>query len=88
MRHRLPTACSQWFGWGEVGCLITYGEHNDDIGRRAAAQVVKILNGTLPSDIPIEQPTKFKLILNARTAKALDLTIPPSMLVLADEVIE
>ena len=88
MRYRLPTACSQWFGWGEAGCLITYGEDTDDIGRRAAAQVVKILNGTKPSDIPIEQPTKFKLIVNAKTAKALGLTLPPSLLALANEVIE
>ena len=88
MRYRLPTACAQWLGWGKAGCLVTYGEDPDDIGRRAAAQVVKILNGTKPSDIPIERPTKFKLIVNAKTAKALDLTLPPSLLVLADEVIE
>jgi putative ABC transport system substrate-binding protein len=89
MRHRLPTACAQWFGWGEVGCLITYGEDgNDELGRRAAVQVIRILNGTKPSDIPIEQPTKFKLIVNAKTAKTLGLTLPPSMLVMADEVIE
>ena len=88
MRYRLPTACAQWFGWGKAGCLITYGEDSDDIGRRAAAQVVKILNGTKPSDIPIEQPTKFKLIVNAKTAKVLGLSLPPSLLALADEVIE
>ena len=88
MRHRLPTACSQWFGWGQAGCLITYGEDTANIGRRAAAQVVKILNGTKPSDIPIEQPTKFKLIVNDKTAKEFGLTLPPSMLALADEVIE
>ena len=87
-RHRLPTACTQWFGWGKAGCLITYGEDSSDIGRRAAAQVVKILNGTRPADIPIEQPTKFTLIVNAKTAKQLGLTLPTSMLVLADEVIE
>jgi putative ABC transport system substrate-binding protein len=56
--------------------------------RRAAAQVVKIFNGTKPADIPIEQPTKFKLILNAKTAKALGLAVPPSMLAMADEMIE
>jgi putative ABC transport system substrate-binding protein len=89
MRHRLPTACAQWFGWGKEGCLITYGEDgNDELGRRAAVQVIKILNGTKPSDIPIEQPSKFKLIVNAKTAKELGLTLPPSMLVMADEVIE
>jgi len=87
--HRLPTACAQWLGWGEVGCLITYGEDaNFEMGPRAAFQVIKILNGTKPSDIPIEQPSKFKLIVNAKTAKALSLTVPPSMLAMADEVIE
>ena len=89
MRHRMPTACAQWFGWGNAGCLITYGEDaNDELGRRAATQVIRILNGTKPSDIPIEQPTKFKLVVNARTAKELGLTLPPSILVMADEVIE
>src|SRR5262249_2538261 len=88
MRHRLPTACAQWFGWGEAGCLITYGEDGEEMGRRAAAQVIKILNGTKPSDIPIEQPTKFKLIVNAKTAKALGLRLPPLVLAGADEVIE
>jgi putative ABC transport system substrate-binding protein len=88
MRHRLPTACAQWFGWGKAGCLITYGEDQEDIGRRAAGQAAKILNGTKPADIPIELPTKFKLILNAKTARALDLVLPPSLLALADEVIE
>ena len=88
MRYRLPTACAQWFGWGKEGCLITYGEDPVFMGRRAAAQVVKILKGTKPSDIPIEQPISFKLIVNANTAKTLGLTLPPSMLVVADEVIE
>ena len=88
MRYRLATACAQWFGWGEAGCLITYGEDNLKMGRRAATQVAKALSGTNPSDIPIEQPTKFKLIVNAKTAKALSLTVPPSLLALADEVIE
>jgi putative tryptophan/tyrosine transport system substrate-binding protein len=88
MRYRLPTACAQRFGWAKEGCLITYGENPVFMGRRAAAQVVKILNGTKPSDIPIEQPTNFKLIVNANTAKTLGLTMPPSLLALADEVIE
>ena len=88
MRYRLPTACAQWFGWGKAGCMITYGEDQDDIGRRAGEQAAKILKGTKPSDIPIEQPTKFRLIVNAKTAMALGLTVPPSLLALADEVIE
>jgi putative ABC transport system substrate-binding protein len=88
MRHRLPTACVQWFPWSEAGCLITYGEIDEDQGRRAAAQVIKILNGTKPSDISIEQPTKFKLIVNSKTAKELGLTVPPLLLHQADQVIE
>jgi putative ABC transport system substrate-binding protein len=88
LRYRLPTACAQSFGWGEAGCLITYGEDPYDLRRRGAAQVAKILNGTKPADIPVEQPTKFNLIVNARTAKALGLTLPPSLFALADEVIE
>jgi len=88
MRHRLSTACGQQFGWGKEGCLITYGEDPVYMGRRAAAQVVKILNGTQPSDIPIEQPVNFKLIVNAKTAKELGLTLPPTLLAMADELIE
>lgn len=88
MRHRLPTACAQWFRWASAGCLITYGEDAYDLRRRAAVQTAKILNGARVSDIPIEQPTKFKLIVNATTAKALGLALPRSLLALADEVIE
>jgi putative ABC transport system substrate-binding protein len=88
MRHRLPTACTQFFGWAKEGCLITYGENDPDRGRRAAAQVVKIFNGTKPADIPIEQATRFRLIVNAKTAKALDLTLPSSLIAMADEVID
>jgi putative ABC transport system substrate-binding protein len=88
IRHRLPTACALLLGWGEAGCLLTYGEIDEERGRRTGAQVIKILKGTKPSDIPIEQPMRFKLIVNAKTAKALSLTLPPSLLALADEVIE
>jgi putative ABC transport system substrate-binding protein len=87
MRYRLPTACAGLYRSNE-GCLITQTADEPEMGRRAAAQVVKIFNGTNPADIPIEQPTKFKIIVNAKTAKALGLTLPPSLLALADEVIE
>ena len=66
-------------GWGE-GCLISYAADQPELGRRVAAQVVKIFNGTKPADIPIEQPTRFTLIVNAKTAKTLGLTVPPSLL--------
>lgn len=87
-RHGLATACVQWFGWAQEGCVITYGEDQSFLRRAAALQVDKILRGMKPADIPVEQPTNFKLIINSKSAKALGLTVPQSVLALADEVIE
>jgi len=72
----------------EAGALISYGPNVPDLFRRAGNLVDKILRGAKPSDIPVEQPTKFDLVINLTTAKALGLTIPHNLLVLADEVIE
>lgn len=87
LKNRLPTM-SGLSEMVEAGGLIAYGPHYGDLYRRAATHVHKILKGAKPADLPVEQPTRFELVINLKTAKALGLTIPPSVLVRADQVIQ
>jgi len=87
LRRKLPTAAGTR-AFVDAGCLMSYGESMNDMFRRAAVYVDKILKGAKPADLPVEQPTKFELVINLRTAKALGLAIPPSLLGRADQVIE
>jgi putative ABC transport system substrate-binding protein len=86
VQSRLP-AISWRRTFAQVGGLMAYGPHHPDLWRRAAALVDKILKGAKPADLPVEQPMKFDLVINLKTAKALGITIPPTLLILADEVI-
>lgn len=87
IKHRLPTSGSH-SAWAEGGLLISYGTDFADLFRRSALLVEKILKGAQPADLPVEQPTKFELVINMKTAKALGLTVQPSLLSRADRVIE
>jgi putative ABC transport system substrate-binding protein len=86
-RNRLPSMYGQK-EFADAGGLITYGPNTADLWRRAATYVDKILKGAKPGELPVAQPTKFELVINLKTAKALGLTIPPSLLLRADQVIE
>jgi putative ABC transport system substrate-binding protein len=85
-KHRLPSIAG-YREYVEAGGLISYGASLNSICLRAATYVDKILKGAKPADLPVEQPTKFELIINGKTAKTLGLKIPQSLLIMADKVI-
>jgi ABC-type uncharacterized transport system substrate-binding protein len=87
LRNRLPAASLQK-EYAEAGFLLTYGADIPDLYRRAAGFVDRLLKGAKPAELPVEQPTKFELVINLKTAKALGIIVPPTLLTRADEVIE
>jgi putative ABC transport system substrate-binding protein len=87
LQSRLPTIAGM-SQYAQAGALMSYGANLDDMFRHAAVYIDKIIRGTTPADLPVELPTKFELVINLKTAKALGLTIPPSLLLRADQVIE
>jgi putative ABC transport system substrate-binding protein len=86
-KTRLP-AISAWRQFAQAGGLLSYGTNVPSMFRRAAFFVDKILKGAKPAELPVEQPTKFELVINLKTAKALGLAVPPSLLLRADQIIE
>ena len=87
MKHRLPVFSTQK-SMAQAGAVVTYSSSFADRGRQVAGYVDKVLKGAKPADLPVQQPSKFELIINLKTAKALGLNIPPTLLARADEVIE
>ena len=86
-RYSLPSVFGFRY-YAEAGGLVSYGVDNIDLYRRSAAYVDRILKGEKPSDLPVQEATKFQLVINLKTAKALGLTVPPTLLARADEVIQ
>jgi putative tryptophan/tyrosine transport system substrate-binding protein len=86
-RQRVPVLYTQ-SGWAELGGLVEYAPNQIEMFRQAAAYVDRVLRGTKPADLPVEQPTRFDLVINLGTARALGLAVPPSLLLRADQVLQ
>jgi putative ABC transport system substrate-binding protein len=87
LKHKLPAIC-EWSFMAEAGCLASYGGTLRELAATLAALTDKMLKGARPADTPAQQPTRFELVINLKTAKALGRTVPPSVLARADDVIE
>jgi putative ABC transport system substrate-binding protein len=87
LQHQVP-AIYPWRWFSEAGGLMSYAPNLPDMSRRVAYYVDRILTGTKPADLPVEQASKFEFVINLKTAQALGLTMPPHLLILADEVIQ
>jgi putative ABC transport system substrate-binding protein len=87
LKARLPVIAG-WSEYADAGSLLSYGPSRRDVARRMAAFVDKIIKGSKPADLPVERPTRFELVVNLKTARALGLANPPSLLLQADNVIE
>jgi putative ABC transport system substrate-binding protein len=87
MRNRLPLA-GGWGAWARAGGLLSYGPNVNEMGRRTVDYIDKILKGTKPAELPIQQPTRFELVINAKAAKAIGIDVSPTLFARADEVIE
>jgi len=85
--NRIPVA-GGWGAWARAGGLLSFGPNINEMARRTAEYVDKVLKGAKPAELPIQQPTKFELIINAKAAKAMGIDVPPTLLARADEVIE